>query len=394
MRARALTVLGALAVVAVVAALLVAGGDSGTSAGGAAGGALDRGSIDFDPDGWETDFSKHSVPLDEFRSGGPPRDGIPPIDDPKFVSVPEADRFLAAREPVISLTVGEQSRAYPLQIMIWHEIANDSIGGRPVAVTFCPLCNSSLVFDRRVDGRTLRFGTTGNLRRSDLVMWDDRTESWWQQVGGEAIVGELTGTRLRALPSQILSFEDFARTHPSGQVLSRDTGVRRDYGSNPYGGYDDVSSPPFALDEDDLDDRLAPKERVSAVTIRGRTIAYRFRDLAGRGLIEDQVAGVPIAVLFKRGVASALDEVAISKGREVGASAVFGRRVEGRTLSFVAQGGGRFRDKQTGTTWDVTGRAVSGPLRGQRLRQIPHDDQFWFAIAAFVRDVEIFGAGG
>jgi hypothetical protein len=391
-RVRALAVLATFAVGAVIAAVLVAGGDSGSPGGDRAGGALDREALDFDLEGWKTDFSKHSVPLSEFRSGGPPRDGIPPIDDPKFTSVPEADRFLAAREPVIVIAAAGAARAYPLQILIWHEIANDTFRGRPIAVTFCPLCNSSLVFDRRVKGRTLRFGTTGNLRRSDLVMWDDRTESWWQQVGGEAIVGDLTGTRLVVLPSQILSFRDFARTYPDGQVLSRETGFTRDYGSNPYTGYDDVNSPPFAFDEHDLDDRLPPKERVSAVTIRDRTVVYRFRELARRGLIEDDVAGVPVVVLFKRGVASALDETAISEGQDVGASAVFDRHLASRTLSFVPKENGRFRDRQTGTVWEITGRGVSGPLRGQRLRPIPHDDQFWFAIAAFVRNLEIFGA--
>jgi Protein of unknown function (DUF3179) len=388
-RAAALAVLAVLAVGAVIAVVRVGGGDSGSSAGG----ALDRDEVEFDLSGWKTDFSKHSVPLSEFRSGGPPRDGIPPIDHPKFVSVPEADRFLAAREPVITLTAGGDARAYPLQILIWHEIVNDTFGGRPIAVTFCPLCNSSLVFDRRVKGHTLRFGTTGNLRRSDLVMWDDRTESWWQQVGGEAIVGDLTGTRLGVLPSQILSFQDFARTDPDGEVLSRDTGFTRDYGTNPYTGYDDVDSPPFALDKDDVDKRLPPKERVSSVTVRDRTVVFRFRDLARRGLIEDEISGVPIVVLFKRGVASALDEAAISKGRDVGASAVFDRRVGRRTLSFAGLGSGRFRDQETGSAWDVTGRAVSGPLRGRQLRPIPHDDQFWFAIAAFVRNVEIFDPG-
>jgi hypothetical protein len=346
--------------------------------------------LDFDRSGWTTDFSEHSVPLTEITSGGPPRDGIPPIDEPKFLPVRAADRFLSSREPVIAVEAGEGARAYPLQIMIWHEIVNDRFEGRPIAVTFCPLCNSSIVFDRRVAGRTLRLGTTGNLRRSDLVMWDDRTESWWQQVGGEAIVGELTGTRLHVLPSQILSWGDFMRRYPGGEVLSRDTGSPRDYGRNPYTGYDDVDSPPVALDEEDLDERLAPKERVSAVTTGDRTVVYRFTDLARLRIVEDRVGRVPIVVAFKRGIASALDDVTISRGRDVGASAVFDRRVEGRTLSFRATGNGRFEDRQTGTAWDITGRAVAGVLRGRKLKPIPHDDQFWFAVAAFFRDVEVF----
>lgn len=155
--------------------------------------------------GWETDFSKHTVPLAEFRSGGPGRDGIPPIDEPRTVSQEDADTFLDDREPVLVVEQGRAVRAYPVQILIWHEIVNDELGGRPIAVTYCPLCNSSVVFDRRMDGRVLTFGTTGNLRRSDLVMWDRQTQSWWQQISAEAVVGQLSGERLEVLASQTLS---------------------------------------------------------------------------------------------------------------------------------------------------------------------------------------------
>ena len=341
-------------------------------------------------DDWKTDFSKHSVPLGEFASGGPPRDGIPPIDEPRFVSTREADRWLGAREPVIAVRLEGRARAYPLQIMTWHEIVNDELGGRPIGVTFCPLCNSSVVFDRRVDDMALRFGTTGNLRKSDLVMWDDKTESWWQQLGAEAIVGELTGTKLRVLPSQILSWKDFARRYPDGRVLSRDTGHTRSYGENPYGGYDAVDSPPFALDEGDLNERLPPKLRVSAVTVKRKTVVYPFDKLRERRVIHDDVAGVPIVVFFKRGVASALDEVRISSGKDVGTSGTFERRLGGEILEFRPVANGRFRDRQTGSAWDISGRAVSGRFAGRELRPVRHDDQFWFAIAAFFPEVEVF----
>jgi hypothetical protein len=169
------------------------------------------------PTGWrgewpQTDFGRHSVPLEEITSGGPPKDGIPSIDDPSFVPVAQAD--LPPQEPVMGLVIGGDARAYPLRILMWHEIVNDVVEGVPVAVTYCPLCNTGLVFDRRVDGRKLEFGTTGKLRHSDLVMYDRGTESWWQQFLGEAIVGELTGTRLKVLPSQTLSWADFKRIHP------------------------------------------------------------------------------------------------------------------------------------------------------------------------------------
>jgi len=136
--------------------------------------------------GWRTDFTKHAVSLTEFQDGGPPRDGIPPIDDPKPVALASGDRFLTPHEPVIAVQVGGQARAYPEQILVWHEIVNDDLGGIPIAVSYCPLCNSAIVFDRHVGAQTLTFGTTGKLRNSDLVMWDRQTQSWWQQFTGTA----------------------------------------------------------------------------------------------------------------------------------------------------------------------------------------------------------------
>jgi hypothetical protein len=154
--------------------LLAAGvaGCGGSEAGGQSEGVDGSQELRISKAGWKTDFSKSTVPLSEFQSGGPGRDGIPPIDDPKPTSQVEAEAWLEDREPVLAVEVGDQVRAYPIQILIWHEIANDQLGNRPIAVTFCPLCNSSVVFDRRLEERTLTFGTTGNLRRSDLVLWD------------------------------------------------------------------------------------------------------------------------------------------------------------------------------------------------------------------------------
>jgi hypothetical protein len=207
---------------------------------------------------WETDFSKQLVPLDEFQSGGPPKDGIPAIDAPRYTRASEVD-FLEDREPVIELTVEGESRAYPLQILTWHEIVNARFGDTPVAVTFCPLCNTAIAFDRRVDGDALDFGTTGKLRDSDLVMYDRQTESWWQQFGGEALVGELAGKELRQLPARIVSWREFRSMHPSSLVLNRDTGFVRDYGTNPYAGYDDADSPPIFAARNEDDDRLPRK---------------------------------------------------------------------------------------------------------------------------------------
>jgi Protein of unknown function (DUF3179) len=372
----------ALTILAAVAVGCGGGGNAGDS------GGLDE--AQFDPSGWSTDFSEHSVSLGEFMSGGPPKDGIPAIDRPRFVSTAEADRFLAAREPLAVLELGDVARAYPLQILVWHEIVNDEIAGRPVAVTYCPLCNSTVAFSRDLDGQTLDFGTTGNLRNSDLVMYDRQTESWWQQITADAVVGELTGIELDVLPSQILSWADFRRLHPDGEVLSRDTGFSRPYGRNPYTGYDQPESTPFFF-EGEPNDALPPKERVAAVVTSDRgAVVYPFSRLAETAPVNEEIEGRPIVVLFDPSVGSALDSVSIGSGRQVGAAAVFERRVDGRTLSFGPTGRpGEVRDEQTGSRWDLRGRAIAGELAGVRLRQIPHDDQFWFALAAFYPEVDI-----
>jgi hypothetical protein len=334
--------------------------------------------------GWLTDFCKHSVPYSEIISGGPPRDGIPPIDEPKFVSVEVADEWLEEVEPVISLSLGDDTRAYPLQIMTWHEIVNDLVNGQPVVVTFCPLCNTALTFKRpTIGGEVLTFGTSGNLRNSDLVMWDRQTESWWQQFSGEAIVGDLVGTQLEFIDSPIVSWGDFKSKHPDGSVLSRETGFRRDYGRNPYTGYDNINSSPF-LFFGDTDDTLPPMARVLGILSEdGEALAYSFNRLEEELVINDTFAGKPIVSFWKAGTASALDDSTIAEGKDVGSTGVFLRAVEGQTLTFTANGDGTFSDQETNSTWDIFGQAIDGELEGTSLNAISHHDTFWFAWAAF-----------
>ena len=182
---------------------------------------------------WRTNFDARSIDLNEITSGGPPKDGIPPIDDPVFEPLASVNN-LADTEPVVSIIINGDARAYPLQVLMWHEIVNDTVGGVPVSVTFCPLCNAAVAFDRRLDDMVLDFGTTGRLRNSDLVMYDRQTESWWQQFLGEAIVGDLTGRTLKMIPSRLESFARFRDRAPEGKVLvPNDPGMRR-YGANPY----------------------------------------------------------------------------------------------------------------------------------------------------------------
>ena len=342
--------------------------------------------------GWKTDFAKRSVEFGEISSGGPPRDGIPPLDQPVFTTFDDADEWLNSKEPVIVLEIDGDARAYPLQILIWHEIVNDEVGGVPVTVTFCPLCNSAITFDRRLDGVVYDFGTSGNLRNSDLIMWDRQTESWWQQLTGEAIVGELTGKRLTFLPSAIISWEDFKAAHPEGQVLSRNTGFPdRSYGRNPYVGYDRVDQPPF-LFFGELDGRLQPKERIAAASIGDIDVAFPFSTLEVERAVNYSAAGQDLVVFFKPGTRSALDGLLIGDSREVGATGMFDPQLDGQKLTFRADGD-QFVDNETGSTWSILGEATAGTLAGKRLTPIIHANHFWFAWAAFRPDTLIYQGG-
>ncbi len=333
--------------------------------------------------GWTTNFGRHSVALSQFQDGGPPRDGIPPIDHPKPVRLAFADGFLTRREPVIAVDIGGQARAYPEQILVWHEIVNDNLGGVPITVSYCPLCNSAIVFDRRVGDRTLTFGTTGKLRDSDLVMWDRQTQSWWQQFTGTAVVGRYTATTLHPLDSQVLSWAQFKTSYPHGTVLSRDTGFQRPYGSNPYAGYDAVPTARPAFYSGRVDPRLPALERVVAVFAGEQAVVAPFSTLVHRPVIVGSLAGRPLVVLYAPGVVSALDAGKIANSRDVGTAGAFDPVARGRTLRFSPTGQGLFRD-QTGTTWNITGRAIAGLLQGTQLRPLRHDEQFWFALAAFL----------
>jgi hypothetical protein len=347
-------------------------------------------SAQMEPDRIEwarTDFAKRTVELAEIESGGPPKDGIPAIDRPRFVAVQAARAWLKPKEPVIVLRIGAQARAYPIQILMYHEIVNDTLAGVPVAVTFCPLCNASMAFERRVDGATLDFGTTGKLRFSDLVMYDRQTESWWQQFIGKGIVGRYAGTGLKRLPSEIVAFADFAAAYPEGEVLSRATGHLRPYGRNPYAGYDRIDQSPF-LFTGKRDSRLAPMERVLSVSVGGKHRLYPLSVLERQPVANQEMGGVPYVVFAKPGMASPLDRERIDEGREIAAATAFDRRLEGGVLEFVERGG-RIVDTRTGSEWNVLGEAVSGPLKGKRLAPLESGVHFAFAWLAFNPDSEI-----
>ena len=339
---------------------------------------------------FSTDFSKHSVPYSEIISGGPSKDVIPAIDNPVFISVDEAEPWLAKVEPVIFVQVGEDARAYPIQILIWHEIVNDTIGGLPLTVTFCPLCNTGIAFERTVDGRELDFGTTGRLRNSNLIMYDRQTESWWQQGTGEAIVGEYLGTTLKMFPVSIISWGDFFAAFPDGKVLSRDTGYNRDYGRNPYVGYDDINNSPFLFKGEIPPGQLAAMERVLALELNGEAVAYSFTTLREMRVIHDQVGGEEVVIFWAEGTASALDMPNVSSGRDVGSANAFSPVLDGKRLTFSEQGDVFFEDENTGSIWNILGKSVDGPLEGESLNPLTAVNHFWFDWVAFKPETKIY----
>jgi hypothetical protein len=338
---------------------------------------------------FSTDFARHTVPYGDILSGGPPKEGIPAIDRPQFVAVDEANAWLAPMEPVILVQAGDETRAYPLQILMWHEIVNDTVGGLPLAVSFCPLCNTAIAFERTLNGRVLDFGTTGRLRFSNLIMYDRQTETWWQQASGEGLAGELAGQRLAFYPATIVPWAEFRDAYPAGKVLSRATGYDRDYGRNPYQGYDDVTRSPFLYEGPATPGALPAMARVFTVAIGGEAVAYPYDTLATAHVVEDTVGGTPVVIFWVPGTVSALDGFSVSDGQDVGSAAAFSPVLDGRRLTFRTEGAA-IADDETGSQWNVLGQAVSGELAGRTLEPIVGINHFWFSWAAFRPDTRIY----
>jgi len=228
---------------------------------------------------------KHSIPLDQIYDGGPGKDGIPSIDNPKFISVSQASSDFSLAGLGLSVSFNGEDRFYPYQILVWHEIINDVIRDVPILVTFCPLCGSGLVFDRRVNDQILEFGVSGKLHNSDLLMYDRQTDTLWQQLLGAAVVGPLTGTDLLQLDADVVTFSAFANKFPSGLVLSKETGYVRDYDRTPYQNYDSNSDIYFPVTN--LDSRLHPKTRVLGVIIGDKHKAYVEESIRTLGVVTD-----------------------------------------------------------------------------------------------------------
>ncbi len=343
---------------------------------------------------WKTDTLNRTVSLDDFRVMLP-RDAIPPLDRPRFLPGKQATSHYAVDEPVIALAIGSASRAYPVSILMWHEIINDGLNDRFFSITYCPLCNAAIVFDREwkdaLGGLHLfDFGTTGMLRFSDLVMWDRQTETWWQQITGKGLVGKFAGAALHRIPAQMMSLEEFRDRWPEGMVLAPPHGAEQPYGTNPYTGYDSESGTP-ALFEEIPDSRLPPTERVIDVCLEGRCRVYPWSLIARLGLIQDRPQGIPVVIFYKPGTRSALDQELIANSRPIGSVGVFRAELDGKLLQFE-KSGSHFRDLQTRTVWSHNGLGVSGPLKGRQLTPVEHHNIFAFAWFRFYPNSEVYSA--
>jgi hypothetical protein len=314
------------------------------------------------------------VPLDQIVSGGPPPDGIPSIDNPKFVSIEEADRNLEDAELVLGLNINGDIRAYPLQILVWHEIVNDKVGNTAVTVTYCPLCFTNQVFNLTMnDGQILEFGTSGKLYNSNLVMYDRTTKSLWSQAMSQAIVGELAGIKLERIPFDVAYWKDWKQLYPDSKVLSKDTGSSRPYGADPYGDYYTNGDVLFPVSNSD--DRLGLKEIVIGLENKGQYKAYKLQEIENKKVLNDQVNGKPIALM-------SLHPFMVRTYNPV---------VDGQVLEFnYNEKDQNFIDIQTGSLWNFEGKAVSGHMKGKELTRLPFDEGFWFEWVAFHPTTELY----
>ena len=319
----------------------------------------------------ETDGVKHLIPLDKIKGGGPPKDGIPSIDNPVFATVLDS-QFMSDSDTVIGLEINGQAKAYPLFILVWHEIVNDKVGGLPVSITYCPLCYTNQVFERIIDGQEVEFGTSGKLYNSNLLMYDRLTESYWSQALGLAVKGELTGYQLELVPFDVITWGDWKALHPDTLVLTTDTGHLRSYATDPYGNY--YTEPQIMFPVEYNDDRMHPKEIIIGFNLDEIYKAYKQSDIESQIVINDSVGDTSIMLvsLFSEN------------------SRAFERMIDGEILDYEYTNG-KLVDIQTNSEWNYDGLAISGQYEGKQLERLPIEPGFWFEWVAFHPQTLVYG---
>lgn len=345
---------------------------------------------------WKTDTTKRNVELSEIIMLLPQK-SFPIIDFPAFVGMDEGMTMFFEHEPVISVEVNGRAKAYPLNMLTMHEMSNDTLGGVPILPTYCPLCNASVVYDRRFNHNgvdyILEFEVSGMLRKSDMVMFDRQTETWWQQLMGYGIVGDFAGESLEVIPSLVLSVEEFFTRYPDGQILSTATGTKAEdrYGRNPYVGYDSIGNNPYDrfMNANDVDSRLPAMERVIDIQVGDDYKIYPWSKIADMGVVHDNFKGMEVVFFHKSGMVSVMDAAKIENSRDIGSVSAFSPYIDEKKLDFEKKKNW-FVDKQTRSKWDITGRCVKGKHKGKQLLIEPHGSHFAFAWLAFHPDSEIY----
>lgn len=319
----------------------------------------------------ETNGVKHSIPLDKIKGGGPPKDGIPSIDNPVFVDV-LGSHFMSDSDTVIGLEINGEVKAYPIFILVWHEIVNDKVGETPISVTYCPLCYTNQVFERVINGKEVEFGTSGKLYNSNLLMYDRFTESYWSQALGMAVKGELTGYQLNLIPFDVITWGDWKTLHPDTMVLTTDTGHIRSYATDPYENY--YTEPRIMFPVEHTDDRMHPKEIIIGFNQDNIYKAYKQNDIESNVVINDSIGNTSIVLI------SLFSEN----------SRVFERTINDNVLDFVYVDEKIF-DTQTNSEWNYNELSLSGEFEGEQLERMPIEPGFWFEWVAFHPETLVYG---
>jgi len=275
---------------------------------------------------------------------------------------------------VIGLEINGETKAYPLFILVWHEIVNDRVGGIPVSVTYCPLCYTNQVFERIINDQEVEFGTSGKLYNSNLLMYDRLTESYWSQALGLAVKGELSGYRLNLIPFDVITWGDWKKLHPDTLVLTTDTGHIRSYATDPYGNY--YTEPRIMFPVEHSDDRLYPKEIIMGFNQDKIFKAYKQNDVESQIVINDSIGSVPVMLV------SLYSEN----------SRAFERTIDDKVLDFEFIDG-KIVDLQTNSEWNYDGLAISGEFDGKQLDHLPIEPGFWFEWVAFHPQTLLYGDG-
>jgi len=347
---------------------------------------------------WNTDTTLTNIDLSEL-SIVMPRGSFTVLNYPRFVNKEEGLKSFLSREPVLSIEINGQAKGYPLNMLSVHEIANDTLSGVPILSTFCPLCNAGIVYDRRLKYKgkdfLLQFEVSGMLRKSDMVMADKQTETWWQQLEGKGIVGNLEGAELSVIPSLVISVEEFFKRYPNGQILSKATGIEgaeEYYGKNFYKNYDNPEGKPYDrfFSPDQVDPRLPAMERIVDIRSAGEYKVYTFSDVEKSGVINDKFNGKNVVLFYQPGIISVLDEKEIKDSKDIGMVTVFNPLLNDEVLKFK-KADGKFIDENTNSFWDITGRCIKGKLKGNELQIEPHGNHFAFAWLAFHPETKIYG---